>query len=460
MRERMKTEAPLAARMRPRTLDEYIGQEHIVGEGKLLRRAIEADKLFSSIILWGPPGTGKTTLAQVIANTTKSHFVTISAILAGKAELREVVEAALERRRLHNERTILFVDEVHRWNKAQQDALLPHVENGTVTLIGATTENPYFEVIGALISRSRVFQLRSLNQEETGILIDRALADKERGYGNKRVILDPEARGHLIEVAGGDARNALNAMELAVESTSPDKDGTIHITLDVAQESIQRRAVLYDKDGDAHYDTISAFIKSVRGSDPDAALYWLAKMLYAGEDPRFILRRLIILAGEDIGLADPMGIVVASSAAQAFDYIGLPEGVYPIVEATLYLATAPKSNSAGSYFKAMKKIEDEGQISVPRHLQDGNRDAAAMGHGKDYVYPHEFEGHFTPQQYLPKRLLGTYFYKPSDQGYETQVAARLEMWREAQRKALGIERREEVPDLSEEKIQEMKRKIK
>ncbi len=460
MQERMKSEAPLAARMRPRTLEEYIGQEHIVGEGKLLRRAIEADRLFSSIILWGPPGTGKTTLAQVIANTTKSRFVTISAILAGKAELKEIIEETLERRRLHNERTILFVDEVHRWNKAQQDALLPHVENGTVTLIGATTENPFFEVIGALISRSRVFQLRNLNQEETGILIDRALADRGRGYGNKRVVLDPEARAHLIEVASGDARNALNAIELAVESTAPDVDGAIHITLDVAQESIQRRAVLYDKDGDAHYDTISAFIKSVRGSDPDAALYWLAKMLYAGEDPRFILRRLIILAGEDIGLADPMGIVVASSAAQAFDFIGLPEGVYPIVEATLYLATAPKSNSAGSYFKAMQKLEQEGQISVPKHLQDGNRDAAAMGHGKDYVYPHEFEGHFTPQQYLPKRLLGTYFYKPSGEGYETQVAARLEMWREAQRKALGITKVENIPDLSEEKIQEMKRKIK
>ncbi|MCL4530810.1 MAG: replication-associated recombination protein A, partial [Chloroflexi bacterium] len=317
-----------------------------------------------------------------------------------------------------------------------------------------------FEVISALISRSRVFQLRNLNQEETGILIDRALADKERGYGNKRIVLDPEARTHLIEVAGGDARNALNAIELAVESTPPNKDGIIYITLDVAQESIQRRAVLYDKDGDAHYDTISAFIKSVRGSDPDAALYWLAKMLYAGEDPRFILRRLIILAGEDIGLADPMGIVIASSAAQAFDFIGLPEGVYPIVEATLYLATAPKSNSAGSYFKAMQKLEEEGQVSVPRHLQDGNRDAAAMGHGKDYVYPHEFEGHFIPQQYLPKRLLGTYFYKPSGEGYETQVAARLEMWREAQRKALGITRVENIPDLSEEKIQEMKRKIK
>ena len=459
MHERMKTEAPLAARMRPRTLEEYIGQEHIVGEGKLLWRAIKTDKLFSSIILWGPPGTGKTTLAQVIANTTKSRFVTISAILAGKADLRVIIEEAMERRRLHNERTILFVDEVHRWNKAQQDALLPHVEAGVVTLIGATTENPYFEVIKALISRSRVFQLRNLNQEETGVLIDRALTDKERGYGNKVVKLDDDARNHLIETASGDARNALNAIELAVESTEADKDGVIHITLDVAQESIQRRAVLYDKDGDAHYDTISAFIKSVRGSDPDAALYWLTKMIYAGEDPRFIIRRLIILAGEDIGLADPMGLIVASSAAQAFDFIGLPEGIYPIVEATLYLATAPKSNSAGAYFSAMKKIEDEGQISVPRHLMDGNRDAAALGHGKDYVYPHEHEGHFTPQQYLPKRLLGTYFYSPSQEGYEAQVTARLEMWRDAQRKALGITKVENLPAMSEEEIVEMKRKI-
>jgi len=460
MQERMQSEAPLAARMRPRTLEEFIGQEHIVGEGKLLRRAIEADKLFSSILLWGPPGTGKTTLAQIIANRTQSHFATISATLAGKADLRVIINETLERRRLHNIRTILFVDEVHRWNKAQQDALLPHVEAGVVTLIGATTENPYFEVIGALISRSRVFQLRWLNQDETGILLDRALADKERGYGTKRIKLDPDARSHFTEVAGGDARNALNALELAVESTSPDVDGLIHITLDVAQESIQRRAVLYDKDGDSHYDTISAFIKSVRGSDPDAALYWLAKMLYAGEDPRFILRRLIILAGEDIGLADPMGIVVANSAAQAFDYIGLPEGVYPIVEATLYLATAPKSNSAGAYFKAMKKLQDEGQVSVPRHLMDNNRDAEALGHGKDYVYPHEFEGHYTPQQYLPKRLLGTYFYQPSEEGYEAQVTARLEMWREAQRKALGIDRREDVPDLEQEEINALKRNIK
>jgi len=455
----MKSEAPLAARMRPRTLAEYIGQEHIVGPGKLLRRAIEADRLFSSIILWGPPGTGKTTLAQVIANTTKSHFETISAILAGKTELREIIEATLERRRLHGKRTILFVDEVHRWNKAQQDALLPHIENGTVTFIGATTENPFFEVIGALISRSRVFQLRSLNREETGVLLDRALGDGERGYGGRRILLDADARAHIIEVAGGDVRNALNALELAVESTRPSPEGLIHITLEVAQESIQRRAVLYDKDGDAHYDTISAFIKSVRGSDPDAALYWLAKMIYAGEDPRFILRRLIVLAGEDIGLADPLGIVVATSAAQAFDYIGLPEGVYPIVEATLYLATAPKSNSAGAYFKAMQKLEEEGQVSVPRHLMDGNRDAEAMGHGKEYVYPHEFDGHFVPQQYLPKRLLGTYFFRPSGEGYEAQVVARLEMWRAAQRKALGIERTEQLPDLDEQKIQEMKRRI-
>jgi putative ATPase len=460
LQERMQREAPLAARMRPRTLDEFIGQEHIVGEGKLLRRAIEADRLFSSILLWGPPGTGKTTLAQIIANRTQSRFITISAILAGKSELKEIIEHTLESRRLHNERTILFVDEVHRWNKAQQDALLPHIENGTVTFIGATTENPYFEVIKALISRSRVFQLRNLNQGETGILIDRALQDKERGYGTRSIKLDQAARSHLVEVASGDARNALNALELAVESTAPDSNGGIHITLDVAQESIQQRAVLYDKDGDAHYDTISAFIKSVRGSDPDAALYWLAKMLYSGEDPRFILRRLIILAGEDIGLADPQGLVVASAAAQAFDYIGLPEGIYPIVEATLYLATAPKSNSGTSYFKAMQKLQQEGQVSVPRHLMDSNRDGEATSHGRDYIYPHEMEGHFTPQQYLPRKLLGTYFYKPSDQGYESEVISRLGKWREAQRKALGITSHEEIPELTPDQIIELKRQIK
>jgi putative ATPase len=458
--ERMKTEAPLAARMRPRTLDEFAGQEDIVGPGKLLKRAIEADRLFSSIILWGPPGTGKTTLAMVIANQTKSHFETLSAVLAGKAELKEVIEGAIERRKLYGKRTILFVDEVHRWNKAQQDALLPHVENGTVTLIGATTENPYFEVIGALVSRSRVFQLRPLSDGDVRRILDSALEDQERGYGNRKIEIDDQAIEHLIRVAGGDARNALNALELAVESTLPDQSEVIHITFEVAQESIQRRAVLYDKDGDAHYDTISAFIKSVRGSDPDAALYWLAKMLYAGEDPRFILRRLIILAGEDIGLGDPMGIVVASAAAQAFDYIGLPEGVYPIVEATLFLATAPKSNSAGAYFKAFQLIEEEGITAVPQHLQDNNRDAVALGHGKGYQYPHEAPDHFLPQQYLPQPILGTYFYRPTNQGYEQAIAERLERWREAQRKALGVTKAETLPDLSQDTIQEIKRRHK
>jgi putative ATPase len=458
--QRMRTEAPLAARMRPRTLEEFVGQEDILGSGKLLRRAIEADRLFASIILWGPPGSGKTTLAMVIANHTKAHFDTLSAVLAGKAELKKVLAAATERRKLYQKKTILFVDEVHRWNKAQQDALLPHVENGTVTLIGATTENPYFEVIGALVSRSRVFQLRPLDDEDVHLLLKRAIQDPERGYGSRKIEADEEAMEHIIHVAGGDARNALNALELAVESTPPNEQGVIHITLSIAQDSIQRRAVLYDKDGDAHYDTISAFIKSVRGSDPDAALYWLAKMLYAGEDPRFILRRLIILSGEDIGLGDPMGLVVASAAAQAFDYIGMPEGVYPIVEATLYLSTAPKSNTATAYFKAFQLIEEQGTGDVPQHLQDSNRDAVALGHGKNYQYPHESPDHFLPQQYLPRTLLGTYFYTPSSQGYEAEVAGRLDRWREAQRKALGITRTEEIPELTQENILEIKHKHK
>ncbi len=460
MNDRMRSEAPLAARMRPRTLDEYIGQEHILGEGKLLRRAIEADRMFPSIILWGPPGTGKTTLAQVIANTTKSHFETLSAVLAGKADLREVIEKALERRKLYSQKTILFVDEVHRWNRAQQDALLPHVENGTITLIGATTENPYFDVIGALVSRSRVFQLSLIKNESMRRILENAIRDPERGFGQRRVVVDEDAFEHIIRVATGDARNALNALELAVESTLPDANNVIHVTLGVAQESIQRRAVLYDKDGDAHYDTISAFIKSVRGSDPDAALYWLAKMLYAGEDPRFILRRLLILSGEDIGLADPQGVVVANAAAQAFEYLGLPEGIYPIVEATLYLSTAPKSNSAGGYFSAFKLLEDEGKISVPQHLQDNNRDAEALGHGKGYQYPHEDPDHFLPQQYLPKPLLGTYFYNPSSQGYEVQVVDRLERWRAAQRQALNITQTRQMPELDMDAIANIKHKHK
>ncbi len=439
MQDDLQHTAPLAARLRPRTLDEFVGQEHIIGEGRLLRRAIIADRLFSSIIFTGRPGTGKTTLARLIAQHTQAHFESISAVLAGVADLRRVIAEATDRRRLYRRRTILFIDEVHRWNKAQQDALLPHVENGMIMLIGATTENPYFDVIPALVSRSRIFQLEPLKTEQLGIIFTRALEDKEFGYGNRQIEFAGEARDHLLHQAGGDARNLLNAIELAVETTPIDSDGIIRITLEVAQESIQKRALLYDRMGDEHYDTISAFIKSVRGSDPDAALYWLAKMILAGEDPRFILRRLIVLSGEDIGLADPQGIQVAAAAAYAYEYIGMPEGIYPIVEATLYLATAPKSNSAGAFFKARESVEQNGAGPVPVHLMDANRDAKGFGHGKGYQYPHSFPAHFIPQQYLPDNLLGTHFYEPSDQGYEKQAAERVEKWRKAQAQALGIE---------------------
>jgi putative ATPase len=425
-----ETEAPLAARLRPQTLDDFIGQDSILGPGRLLRRAIQADQL-SSVIFYGPPGTGKTTLAQIIANTTHAHFIALNAVLAGVKEIRAAVETAQERRGYHSQRTILFIDEVHRFNKAQQDALLPWVENGTLVLIGATTENPYFEVNKALVSRSRLFQLRSLTAPDLENVLQRALTDPKRGYGQWSIHLEPEASEHLINVANGDARALLNALELAVETTAPAPDGQIYISLAIAEESIQRRAVLYDKEGDAHFDTISAFIKSVRGSDPDAALYWLARMVYAGEDPRFIFRRMLILASEDIGLADPNAVVV-NACANAFDRVGLPEGHYPLAQATIYLATTSKSNSVMGFFDALAMVQNEREGDVPTHLKDSNRDKLAFGHGANYTYPHAYREHWVAQQYLPAEIQGQFFYQPSDQGAEAQIGERLARLREVQ----------------------------
>lgn len=425
----LQAQAPLAERMRPRTLDEFVGQEHILGPGKLLRRAIEADRL-SSLIFYGPPGTGKTTLAQIIARSSQAHFTALNAVLAGVKDIRDAIEAAQERLRLHQRRTILFIDEVHRFNKAQQDALLPHVENGTVIFIGATTENPYFEVIKPLVSRSRVFELKPLTPEHLRRIAQQALTDPTRGYGRRNVVVDPEALEHLIDVASGDARSLLNALELAVETTPPDAEGRIHITLPVAEDSIQRRAVLYDKEGDAHFDTISAFIKSLRGSDPDAALYWLARMIYAGEDPRFILRRMLIFAAEDVGLADPQALQVAAAAAQGFEYVGMPEGQFLLSECCLYLATAPKSNTTMAYFDALAYVEREQSGEVPIHLKDAHRDQQGLGHGQGYKYPHAYREHYVAQQYLPDHMQGTYFYEPSNQGYERLIAERLAAWRQ------------------------------
>ena len=429
------SEAPLADRLRPRNLDEFIGQEHILGQGRLLRRAIQADRL-SSLIFYGPPGTGKTTLARIIANTTNAHFIAINAVLAGVKEIREAIETAQTQRGYHNQRTILFVDEVHRFNKSQQDALLPWVENGTIVLIGATTENPFFEVNKALVSRSRLFQLKPLTEADLRRVLEQALSDRQRGYGNLNVNIAEEAIAHLANVANGDARSLLNALELAVETTEPNEDGAITITLSVAEESIQQRAVLYDKEGDAHFDTISAFIKSVRGSDPDAALYWLAKMVYAGEDSRFILRRLLILASEDIGLADPQAVVVVNACAEAFDRIGLPEGRYHLAQATLYLANAPKSNSLMGFFDAITAVEQERQSDVPNPLKDGNRDKKGFGHGAGYLYPHAYRDHWIEQQYLPSSLQGQVFYQPSDQGAEAAIKLQVERRREAQLAAM------------------------
>jgi len=448
-REQIEREAPLAARLRPRTLDEFVGQEQIVGPGRLLRRAIQADQL-SSVIFYGPPGTGKTTLAAVVANTTRSHFESLNAVLAGVADIRRVTQEAQERRALHGQRTILFVDEVHRWNKAQQDALLPWVENGTVILIGATTENPYFSVNRPLVSRSRMFQFRPLTEADLVTIARHALADPERGYGRLKVQIDDEALAHLVNVANGDARGVLNALELAVETTPPSlRAGEEVIVIDraVAEESIQRRAVLYDKDGDYHYDTISAFIKSLRGSDPDAALYWLAKMDYAGEDPRFIFRRMLIFAGEDVGLADPHALRVVTACADAFDRVGLPEGRFHLAEAALYLATAPKSNSTLGFFDALALVEKEREADVPSHLKDASRDKEGFGHGQGYLYPHAYRDHWVAQQYLPEAFQGRVFYQPGDQGHERSIRDQVARRREAQLAAMVEGEGEGRPEL-------------
>ena len=426
MRETTKEkESPLASRLRPTTLDEVVGQQHIIGKDKLLYRAIKADKL-SSVIFYGPPGTGKTTLAKVIANTTSAEFTQINATVAGKKDMEEVVNKAKELKGMYQKRTILFIDEIHRFNKGQQDYLLPFVEDGTIILIGATTENPYFEVNGALLSRSSVFELCPLSQEEVETLILRAVQDEKKGMGSYHAMIEEDALHFLADLAGGDARSALNAVELGILTTPRSEDGMIHITLDVASECIQKRVVRYDKTGDNHYDTISAFIKSMRGSDPDAAVYYLAKMLYAGEDIKFIARRIMICASEDVGNADPMALNVAVSAAQAVERIGMPEAQIILSQAVLYVATAPKSNSAcNAVFAAMDNVKKY-KTTVPVHLQDAHyKGSAKLGHGIGYKYAHDYPNHYVKQQYLPDEIKDAVFYEASDNGYEQTIKAHM-----------------------------------
>lgn len=417
----MEKESPLAARLRPTTLEEVVGQKHIIGEDKLLYRAIKADKV-SSIIFYGPPGTGKTTLAKVIANTTKSDFKQINATVSGKKDMEEVIKLAKDSLGMYQRKTILFIDEIHRFNKSQQDYLLPFVEDGTIVLIGATTENPYFEVNGALISRSSVFELKPLEREEVKILLQRAISDKEKGLGGYEAKIDEDALDFLADVAGGDARHALNAIEIGVMTTERSDDGWIHITIDVASECIQERVLRYDKSGDNHYDTISAFIKSMRGSDPNAALYYLAKMLSAGESVTFISRRIMICASEDVGNADPQALMLAVSASQAVEKIGMPEAQIILSQAVAYVASAPKSNAALGIFSAMSTVKELGNLTIPSHLQDAHyKGAAKLGHGMGYIYPHDYPNNYAKQQYLPYELNGREFYSPSGNGYEKKI---------------------------------------
>ena len=433
-------ESPLAARMRPETLDEIVGQSHIIGKDKLLYRAVKADRI-SSLIFYGPPGTGKTTLAKVIANTTSAVFEQINATTSGKKDMGDVVEKAKQERVLKGKRTILFIDEIHRFNKAQQDFLLPYVEDGTIILIGATTENPYFEVNGALISRSNIFELHSLSAEDLEILIKRAVYDEKKGMGAYDAVIDDDAVSFLADQAGGDARSALNAVELGVLTTERSEDGKIHLTIDVIQECVQKRRVKFDKTGDNHYDTISAFIKSMRGSDPDAAVYYLAKMLYAGEDIKFIARRIMICAAEDVGLADPQALTVATSAALAVERIGMPESQIILAEAVNYVASAPKSNASNnSIEKALNCVEEKGDLPVPNHLRDAHyKGAAKLGRGEGYMYAHDYPGHYVEQQYLPYELTGEKFYEPTEQGYEKKVRDHLARLRNHAEKPQGKE---------------------
>ena len=423
----MEKESPLASRMRPTTLDEVVGQKHIIGKDKLLYRAIKADKL-GSVIFYGPPGTGKTTLAKVIANTTSARFEQINATVAGKKDMEEIVKNAKDSIGMYGQKTILFVDEIHRFNKSQQDYLLPFVEDGTITLIGATTENPYFEVNNALLSRSRIFELKPLEKKDIRELVMRAVYDTEKGMGTYSADITDEAADFLADVANGDARAALNAVELGLLTTDKSDDGKIHITIDVAAECIQKRVVRYDHDGDNHYDTISAFIKSMRGSDPDAAVYYLARMLYAGEDVKFIARRIMICASEDVGNADPNALVVAVSAAQAVERIGMPESQIILSQAAAYVATAPKSNAAYmGIAKAMKTVADTRTMPVPAHLQDRHyKGAEKLGHGLGYKYAHDYPNHYVTQQYLPDGMEGMRFYEPSENGYEKKIREHME----------------------------------
>ena len=418
----MEKESPLAARLRPKTLEEVVGQQHIIGRDRLLYRAIMADKL-NSIIFYGPPGTGKTTLAKVIANTTSAEFTQINATVAGKKDMESVIEQAKNTGGMYGKKTILFIDEIHRFNKGQQDYLLPFVEDGTIILIGATTENPYFEVNGALISRSIIFELKPLSKEDIKTLILRAVYDKERGMGAYDAVIEEEAVEFLSELSGGDARHALNAVELGIMTTERSEDGKIHITLAVAQECIQKRTIRYDKNGDSHYDTISAFIKSMRGSDPDAAVYYLGRMLYAGESVTFIARRIMICAAEDVGNADPNALTVAVSASLAVERVGMPEAQIILAQAAAYVACAPKSNSSSqAIFEVMETVQQTGSLPIPSHLQDAHyKGAAKLGRGTGYQYAHDYPNHYVEQQYLPYELSGKEFYRPSGNGYEIKI---------------------------------------